>query len=82
MGDGSYLRLWPVEDLPEKNQTLQPQRAKDVVLIGSDGADDLFGIHRTKDGYNYVVYPRIELVREGKRLSNSWDGFLESLSRM
>jgi hypothetical protein len=82
IGQGSYLRLWPVEELAENNRTLAPERPANAVLIGSDGSDKLFAVAAIARGYAYSAYPRIELTSEGKALANSWEGFLEALSRM
>jgi hypothetical protein len=81
IGDGSYLRLWPVEELVEQNRTLAPARPKSVILIGSDGADDLFAVEPAGKTHNYLVFPRIELTPKGDKLANSWNGFLEALAR-
>lgn len=81
VGEESYLRLWPIEELPENNQMLAPERPNDVVLIGSDGSDGLYAVQPTANGYIYQVFPRIELVSEGRTLADSWAGFLDALSR-
>jgi hypothetical protein len=82
IGQGSYLRLWPVEELPENNRTLAPERPTNAILIGSDGSDKLFAVEATARGYGYFAYPQIELTSHGKTLADSWDGFLQALSRM
>jgi hypothetical protein len=79
---GSYLRLWPVEELPENNRTLAPERPNNSVLIGSDGSDKLFAVEAGPRGYAYCAYPQIELTSKGKELASSWQGFLEALSHM
>jgi hypothetical protein len=82
IGKGSYLRLWPMEELPNNNRILAPERPANSVLIGSDGSDKLFAVEASGHGYMYVAYPRIELTSQGQALANSWDGFLQALSRM
>ncbi len=82
VGDGSYLRIWPIEELPDHNRVLAPERPSNVVLIGSDGSDNLFAVQPTANGHAYLVFPRIELVSEGEKLSDSWAGFLQTLGRI
>jgi len=81
VGEGSYLRIWPIEELADHNRVLAPERPSNVVLIGSDGSDGLYAVDPTADGHAYLVFPRIALVSEGEKLADSWDGFLETLSR-
>ena len=81
VGEESYLRLWPIEELPENNQMLAPERPNDVVLIGSDGSDHLYAVQPTANGYTYLAFPQIALVSEGRKLAETWAGFLDALSR-
>lgn len=81
VGEGSYLRIWPIEELPEKNRILAPHRESTVVLIGSDGSDGLYAVEPAAKGPIFLIFPRIELVSKGHKLGDSWAGFLEALSR-
>jgi len=81
VGEGSYLRIWPIEELADRNPVLAPARPSNVVLIGSDGSDGLYAVEPTQGGHAYLVFPRIALVSEGKKLADSWASFLETLSR-
>jgi len=82
VGEGSYLRLWPIEELVEKNRILAPARPNNAVLIGSDGSDDLYAVQPTATGHVFLMFPRIELTAESKQLADSWAGFLEALSHV
>jgi len=82
VGEGSYLRIWPIEELADHNRVLAPERASNVVLIGSDGSDGLYAVEPTDGGHAYLVFPRIALVSEGKKVADSWAGFLATLSRI
>ena len=81
VGEGSYLRLWAVEELPEKNRVLAPRRPQNVILLGSDGSDDLYAVQPTADGHVFLAFPRIALESVGKELADSWSGFLQALAR-
>src|SRR5216684_1754210 len=72
VGEGSYLRIWPIEELADHNRVLAPERPSNVVLIGSDGSDGLYAVEPTADGHAYLVFPRIALVSEGEKLADSW----------
>jgi len=82
VGEGAYLRLWPVEDLVERNRVLDAARlVPGEVLIGTDGADDLYAVEPS-DG-TYATYPAVGLSASlRRRTGGSWDEFLKVLSEM
>lgn len=82
VGDGSYLAIWDVGELVEANHVLEAHRCvPGVVLIASDGADDVFGYSQSDGGSEYLVYPLVGLAAsEGKVLGKSWDSFVEALA--
>jgi hypothetical protein len=82
VGDGAFLRLWPVTQLVEKNRELEANRLlPGVVLIGTDGGGELYAIETKASAYKR--YPAVGLSRElGAQLGNSWDEFLAALAEM
>ena len=80
IGDGAYLRLWPIGDLQERNRTLEAEQLiPGVVLIGTDGADDLYAIELATAAY--LIFPAVGLSADaGEKVAESWDGFLQALS--
>lgn len=80
VGEGAYLRLWPVEDLAEANRTLEAELlVPGVVLIGNDGADDVYGVELASG--RYLVFPAVGLSADaGETLADSWESFLEALA--
>lgn len=80
VGEGAYLRLWPIPELEGRNQTLQAkQLVPGVVLIGTDGADDLYAIEPASGAY--LIFPAVGLsASAGKKVAESWEGFLKALS--
>ncbi len=48
VGEVSYLMLWPVEEVIERNRRLElPERMPGVVLFGSNGGDAGYGYDTT-----------------------------------
>lgn len=82
VGDGAYLRLWPIAEVVTKHEQLDPgQLVPGVLLIGSDGGGEVYGIDMRTAAYKR--YPAIGLGPElGIELGKSWDAFLAALARM
>jgi SMI1 / KNR4 family (SUKH-1) len=82
VGDGAYLRLWPVEELVETNRTLEASSlVPGVILIGSDGADGLYGVVVDQDSEMFMEFPAVGLSSDqGRKLGESWGAFLKTLS--
>ena len=77
------LELWPIEDLVRNNRMLETDKlVPAVVLLGTDGAGELFGVDKNRGAGNYTSYPAVGLRSElGERLGGSWEEFLETLSQ-
>lgn len=81
VGGGAYLRLWPIEELEDRNRLLQAAHfVPGVVLIGTDGADDLYGISLGTG--SYWILPAVGLSSDtGEEVARSWHEFLAALAR-
>jgi hypothetical protein len=80
VGDGAYLSLWSIEDVVSRNETLEAANlTPGLIFIGSDGADNLYGIELNSG--RYWIFPAIGLSAEmGEEIGQSWDEFLAALS--
>jgi hypothetical protein len=80
VGEGAYLRMWPIEDLVERNRVLEAdQWVPGMVLIGTDGADDLYAIEPATGAF--AVFPAVGLSASVRRpAGESWSAFLQTLS--
>lgn len=80
VGGGAYLSLSPVEDLEQMNAALEAgELVPGVVLIGGDGADDLYGIESSSG--TYWIFPAIGLRADsGEQVADGWERFLQALS--
>jgi hypothetical protein len=77
LGHESFLILWPVDELVRRNEgyKLDPDYAPDLVLIGTDGGNEVFAFRRS-DG-TFVAAPLIGMA-EGEIRARGTD-FLELL---
>ncbi len=80
IGDNSYIRLWPLQELKEANEDYAVHKfAPGLFLIGSDGGDTAYGI-RIEDAV-FVEVPFIGMADEEARvLSGSFAGFLRVIA--
>jgi hypothetical protein len=80
VGDGAYLSLWSIEDVVSRNETLEAANlTPGIIFIGSDGADNLYGIELNSG--RYWIFPAIGLSAEmGEEIGQSWNEFLAALS--
>jgi hypothetical protein len=71
LGDESYLILWSAAELAEHNKgyKVDPEYAPDLVLIGTDGGNEVFAI-RPADGA-FVAAPLIGMSPEAVRKRGS-----------
>jgi hypothetical protein len=79
LGRESYLILWPVDELVQRNEAYKPDRdyAPDLVLIGTDGGNEVFAVRRS-DG-NFVAAPLIGMAEgEIRARGTNFQEFLES----
>jgi SMI1 / KNR4 family (SUKH-1) len=83
VGGQSYLRLWPVSQLVERNEALNTSIfVPGIILIGSDGADERYGIHIDPDAVSYLAVPAVGMSAGLTRLlGGSWDDFLKALAK-
>ncbi len=83
VGGGGYLQLWSVAEIVEYNQMLDVDRLiPGVLLFGSNGADDLYGVRRSGEHLEYDAYPAVGLDKDsGERLAATWAEFLEALAK-
>ena len=84
IGNGSYLMLWSASELAIFNIEYESAiYCPNVLLIGSNGGGEAFGIDRENAELHYVQVPFIGMSRSLiEVLSSSFDGFLQSLSEM
>jgi hypothetical protein len=68
IGEESYVILWPAEELAERNEGYRPDPdyAPDLVFIGSDGGNEVFGFRR--DDGAFVAAPLIGMAPEEVRV--------------
>jgi hypothetical protein len=80
IGQGAYLRLWPIEEVASNNETLGARDfVPGVTLIGTDGAGELFGVEAQSG--RFMSYPAVGLEPDaGEPLGTSWEGFLRALA--
>ena len=74
----SYLVLWSTQELIELNQAYHVNEfISNIILIGSDGAEDAFGFDTTN--MSIVKLPFIGMgYIANEKLSNTFSGFLSS----
>ena len=77
ISDGEYFVAWPVEDV------CLSEEVDGLVLIGSNGGLENFGIDLSVLPYEYVMIPCIGPAKEDVRLMGStFEGFLKTLARV
>lgn len=77
---GQWLRLWPVEEIEEANNSYQvPEHAPGLLLIGSNGGSLAFGIKRVEGVFVQVDFYDIA-DDELEFIGNDFKEFLTSLT--
>jgi len=81
IGTGSFVKLWPVEELPKHNDGYRVKDfAPGFLLIGSDGCGTAYALDMTASRLTIVEVPFIPLRRrEAKTVAHSFEDFLEYL---
>ncbi len=65
MRDGSYLMLWRAEKICEFNDGYcVSELAPGIVLIGSDGGGNAFGVDTRVEPYRFIAVPFVDLDLE------------------
>ena len=78
IGQGSYLRLWPAEELAEQHETLDAAlNWPGLLLIGTDGANKLFAWDQRAS--RYVAVDKIG-DDDRRVLGRSWNECLSTLA--
>lgn len=83
VGSGSYLVLWAATSLAEFNRDYETSKhCPGVLLIGSNGGGEAFGIYDREDGaIRFVQIPFIGMERSLlEEMATSFKGFLIALS--
>ena len=82
VGENGYAMLWSAGELPELNTAYQVSEfVDDVVLIGSDGSGEAFGLDYASGSAVYIRLPFVGMSREViVHMGNSFDDFIESLA--
>jgi hypothetical protein len=84
LGPGSYLQLWPIEEIPKLNAIARvTEFAPGLVLFGSDGGSMSYAFDtRQLDNIQFVQVPDIPLsLDEVEVLGHTFVEFLEYLYR-
>lgn len=78
IGDNSYLLLWAKNEIEELNDTYGTEEFMDgIFLIGSDGADNAYGIDVSG---NFYEVPFIGMSnREAVKIASSFNEFIDTL---
>jgi hypothetical protein len=78
---GSWLQLWPLEKLKERNALYAVEEfAPGLRLIGSDGGSNGFALMPERDGMVFVRVPFIDIgIEDGEILGRSFVEFVEAL---
>ncbi len=81
IGEGSYLMLWSVRELAALNVDYETSLyCPGVVLIGSSGGGEAFGMDRFDGDMRFIRVPFIGMSRSLIEVeSTSFEGFLESI---
>jgi hypothetical protein len=84
IGDGSYLILWRASELHGFNVEYESASyCPNVLLIGSNGGGEAFGIDKERGELRYVQVPFVGMSRSSiEVLSTTFEGFLKSLGEM
>lgn len=82
IGEGSYVILWSVGELAGFNAEYESANyCPDVLLIGSNGGGEAFGIDSQGGVTRYVQVPFVGMSRSLiDVVSTTFDGFLASLA--
>ena len=81
IGGRAYVSFWAADDLVRLNNSYKVQDfAPGLVIIGTDGADEAYGIDSRAPGGALVQIPFIPMDwRNAARISESFAGFLDWL---
>ena len=61
--NGSYIELWPIEDIGENNVDYAVEEfLPGVILIGSDGSGNAYGIDMRQSSASYIRVPFMDMV--------------------
>lgn len=84
VGGGSYLILWSAHELAGFNSDYESAvYCPGVLLIGSNGGGEAFGIDRSNGEIRYVQVPFVGMSRSLiEFLSSTFEGFLLKLGAM
>ncbi len=83
VGDGEYLRLWPIRELLESNlDYLVQERAPGLFLFGTTGGGQAFAFDTRQEGMPIVMVPFDALsLEEAQPCGSTFDEFFEFLAR-
>lgn len=79
---GTYLALWPLESLPERNEMYAVDEfAPGLFIFGSDGGDTAYAFVRRSDETVIVEVPFIGMSSESVRpLGSSFHDFIKAIT--
>ena len=81
LGPISYLMVWPVDQVLERNCRLDiPQRMPGVILFGSNGGDAAFGFDTSTPSVRVVEIPYLDIGTAPGRVRAA--GFTELLEAL
>jgi hypothetical protein len=80
VGEVSYLMLWPVEEILERNKKLEADNK--LVLFASNGGDAAFAFDRSSPGMPIVEIPYLDMDEQSaaQPRGNTLREFLEYLN--